>query len=284
MESENSSLTGAKNKMVLASLFLFTIWFIIFYPVYPELFSTWMNHSNNSHGILVPIISAFLIWQKRKELSQEKIKSSAWGAVILIVSICLYIIAYAGAIAVVCRAMIVFSLIGLVLFNFGKRILNVIAFPLFYLIFMVPVPESIYTLVAFPLQLFATKISAFLINAFSIPVLREGNMLYFANTQLEVAEACSGLRSMTSYIMLSFLFAYMIKKSWRNRIFIILSAVPLALFTNIVRVTGTGVLAHFYGDGVARSFLHEFSGLIVFALGFVMLFGIYAFLDKIKQN
>jgi exosortase len=277
VESENSSLTGAKNKMVLASLFLFSIWFSIFYPVYPELFSTWMNHSNNSHGILVPIISAFLIWQKRKELSREKIGSSAWGAVILIVSICLYIIAYAGAIAVVCRTMIVFSLIGLVLFNFGKRILNVIAFPLFYLIFMVPVPESIYTLVAFPLQLFATKISAFLINAFSI-------MLYFANTQLEVAEACSGLRSMTSYIMLSFLFAYMMKKSWRNRILIILSAIPLALITNIIRVTGTGILAHFYGDRAARSFLHEFSGLAVFALGFMMLLGLYGVLNKLTRD
>jgi exosortase len=284
VESENSSLTGAKNKMVLASLFLFSIWFSIFYPVYPELFSTWMNHSNNSHGILVPIISVFLIWQKRKELSREKIGSSAWGAVILIVSICLYIIAYAGAIAVVSRAMIVFSLMGLILFNFGRRIFSIIAFPLFYLIFMVPVPESIYTLVAFPLQLFATKISAFLINAFSIPVLREGNMLYFANTQLEVAEACSGLRSMTSYIMLSFLFAYMMKKSWRNRILIILSAIPLALITNIIRVTGTGILAHFYGDRAARSFLHEFSGLAVFALGFMMLLGLYGVLNKLTRD
>ena len=217
MDSENSSVTDVKNNWVLASLFLFTIWFVAFYPIYPGLFSTWLNHSDNSHGILVPIISAFLIWQKREELTKEKISSSVWGAVILIVSICLYVIAYAGAVAVVSRAMIVFSLIGLILFNFGKRIFSIIAFPLFYLIFMVPVPESIYSLVAFPLQLFATRVSAFLIKATTIQVLREGNMLYFASTQLEVAEACSGLRSMMSFIMLSFLFACEIRLlRWLN--------------------------------------------------------------------
>lgn len=272
------------NSILLNSILLFIIWFATFYPLYPSLFFTWLNHSNNSHGILVPLISAFLIWQKRQQLSEEKISSSAWGAVILIASICLYLIAYAGAIAVVARAMIVFSLIGLILFNFGKRIFSIIAFPLFYLIFMVPIPESIYTLVAFPLQLFATKVSASILAFFSIPLLREGNMLYFAQTQLEVAEACSGLRSMTSYIMLSFLFAYMMKPNWTRRAVIVLSAIPLALFGNLIRVTGTGILAHLYGSKVAIGFLHEFSGLAVFAFGFILLFGEYLLLVKIGSK
>jgi exosortase len=282
MGSESLRSESAKNHVVLASLFLVSIWLFTFYPIYSELFSVWMYRSNSSHGSLAPVISVILIWQKRKELIQEKISSNAWGAVILIASISLYIIAYAGAIAVICRAMIVFSLIGLILFNFGKRIFKIIAFPLFFLIFIVPVPESVYGMVAFPLQLFATKVSAFLIKAASIHVLREGNILYISNTSLEVAEACSGLRSMTSFIMLSFLFAYLMKKSMRNRILIVLSAIPLALLTNIIRVTGTGILAHFYGDQAARSFLHEFSGLAVFALGFIMLFGFSLVLNKMK--
>ncbi len=260
------------------------LWIAAFYPVYPELVSTWLNHSNNSHGILVPLISGYLIWQKRDQIANAGIESNKWGALILFLSLILYILSYAGAVTVVSRAMIALCLIGLVLFNFGNSVFRIIAFPLIYLLFMVPVPDSIYGLVAFPMQLFATDVSAFLIRNMSIPVFQEGNMLYFAKAQLEVAEACSGLRSMMAFIMLSCLFAYMMKPNWRPRFTIVISAVPLAMFANIVRVTGTGILAHFYGEKVARGFLHEFSGLAVFAFGFVLLMGEYMFIERIKDK
>lgn len=263
---------------------VFGLFFLCFYPIYPELFSTWLNSSDDSHGILVPLISAFLIWQRRESLAEATIGSWGWGGLILLASLALYVVSYAGTVSVVSRMMIVTGLIGLVLFNLGKGIFALIAFPLCYLIFMVPVPVSIYSLIAFPLQLFASQISAFLISGLGIPVLREGNMLYFAQTQLEVAEACSGLRSMTSFIMLSCLFGYMMKPGWGRRTAIFLSAVPLALLANIVRVTGTGVLAHFIGGKAAQGFLHEFSGMAVFAFGFVLLFGEYWLLERSGQK
>jgi len=265
-------------------LALLILWFICFFPVYPHLMGTWLHHSNNSHGILVPLISAFLIWQKRDQIKQVSISNSIWGAVILAGSMFIYVVSYAGAVAVVSRIMIVFSLIGLTLFTLGNSIFSLIRFPLAYLIFMVPVPDSMYNLLAFPLQLFATRVSALVIKALTIPAFREGNMLYFAQTQLEVAEACSGLRSIMSFIMLSFLFAYMMDNIYWKRITIILSAIPLAIFANILRVTGTGILAHFYGEKVARGFLHEFSGLAVFAFGFVLLFSEYVLLDRLKRK
>ncbi len=273
-----------QNRTMIKSIILFGLWALAFYPVYPELISTWLNHSNNSHGILVPLISGYLIWQKRDQLGKAKIESSKWGALILLLSLILYIVSYAGAVAVVSRAIIVTSLIGLVLLNFGSPVFRIIAFPLIYLIFMIPVPTSIYGLVAFPLQLFASDVSAFIIGILSIPVFQEGNMLYFVQTQLEVAEACSGLRSMMAFVMLSCLFAYMMRPSWKRRFIIVLSAIPLAIFANIIRVTGTGILAHFYGDKVARGFLHEFSGLAVFAFGFVLLMGEYWLLERKKDK
>jgi exosortase len=114
-------------------------------------------------------------------------------------------------------------------------------------------------------------------------VLREGNMLYFAQTQLEVAEACSGLRSITAFVMLSCLFAYIMQPNWLKRLGMVFSALPLALFANIVRVTGTGVLAHFIGGKAAEGFLHEFSGLAVFAFGFVLLFIVYRLLERSRS-
>jgi len=269
---------------LIKSVSLFLLWFVLFIPVYPSLIYTWLNNSNDSHGMLVPLISAYLIWQKRSDLQKTPVSVNGWGVVILCISLILYMLSIAGYMVFVSRSMIVFSLIGLVLFNFGTAIFSLIKFPLFYLLFMIPVPVSIYGIVAFPLQLFATRVSELLLHFVSIPVYREGNMLYFAQTQLEVAEACSGLRSMTAFIMLSFLFAYMMKTRCWPRIAIILSAIPMALFANILRVTGTGILAHFYGSRVARGFLHEFSGLAVFALGFVLLFVEYLLLNRSESE
>ena len=176
--------------------------------------------------------------------------------------------------------MIVCSLIGLVLFNFGKEVTKILAFPLLFLFFMVPVPVSIHGLVAFPLQLFATGIARTIIQALGIPVLQEGNMLYFAQTHLEVAEACSGLRSMTAFLMLSVLFAYFMAPVWWRRMLLVLSVVPLAIGANIVRITGTGILAHFFGARIARGVLHDFSGLAVFALGLGCLFLEFMLLNR----
>jgi exosortase len=265
-------------------LILLSLWFVSFSPIYPDLVSTWLHHSDNSHGILVPFISLYLIWRKREKCRLDQISSSRWGAVVLIMSLGLYILSYAGGIAVTARAMIISSLCGLVLFTLGWKFFKILSFPLMFLFFMVPVPDTLLSLVSFPLQLFATQVSTFIIDWLGIPAYREGNMVYFARTQLEIADACSGIRSIMSYCMLSFILAYMLDGSWWKRIVIVLSAIPLAVLANLVRIVGTGILAHFYGSRVALGFLHEFSGLVVFAFGFIVLFGEYLLLSGKKIN
>lgn len=284
MNSNRSANKASPKKLKLKLVVLLILWVLAFFPLYPSLVETWLNHSNNSHGILVPLISAYLIWKKREKLKLAVITNSNWGAIILVISMAVYVVSYAGAIAVISRSMIVFSLIGLVLFTLGKSGFKLLVFPLFFLIFMVPIPDSIIGIVAFPLQLFATKISAIIIQALSIPVYREGNMLYFVETQLETAEACSGIRSIVSLTMISVLFAYLLDAGKTGKALLVASAVPLALIGNFIRVSGTGILAHFYGSKVARGFLHEFSGLAVFGLGFMILLIEYTLLNKIKAK
>ena len=270
----------------LKVLALLILWATAFIPVYPGLFHAWINSPNNSHGILVPIISAFLIWKKRHELKEATLSTASLGAYILTGSMALYVLCYIGSVAVVCRAMIVFSLAGLVLFACGKEIFRLIKFPIFFLFFMIPIPDSVYGQVAFPLQLFATKVSTLLIRFLGISAYMEGNMVYFAQTQLEIAEACSGLRSMMAFVMLSFFFVYYMmdrERLWKRGV-IVISAIPLALFANIVRITGTGILANFYGSKVARGFMHEFSGLAVFCFGFILLYFEYQILRKIQRK
>ena len=270
--------------MKLKFLILIILWAIAFYPIYPGLFYTWLNDSNNSHGMLVPLISGYFIWQKKGELKSAVISNSNWGAVILVISMGLYLVSYAGGLAFVSRSMIIFSLVGLMLFTFGSSIFKLMVFPFFFLLFMVPVPDSIVGFVAFPLQLFATKVSSIVIQAFSIPVYREGNMLYFVQTQLETAEACSGVRSIISLTMLSVIFVYLLDGGWIRKAILLASAVPLALSINIIRVSGTGILAHFHGEKAARGFLHEFSGIAVFAFGFIALLIEFLLLRRIGSK
>lgn len=260
---------------------LLVLWAIVFIPVYSRLVDAWLSHGDNSHGILVPFISMFFIWQNRDRLKLVRLSSSNWGAVILVASMSVYLLGLASGTEVISRAMIVFSLIGLLWFNLGKEVVRLLAFPLLFLLFMIPVPVAVQSALAFPLQLFATKISFLFTRALSIPVHQEGNMLFFAEAQLEVAEACSGIRSIAAFTVLSVVFAYLLDKGWGRRIVLLLSAIPLALFTNIVRITGTGILAHYYGAGFASGFLHEFSGIAVFALGFVLLLLEFIFLNKL---
>ncbi|MBC2733192.1 MAG: exosortase/archaeosortase family protein [Desulfobacteraceae bacterium] len=254
----------------------------LFYDSLVELFQIWIDNSNNSHGMLVPFISFYLIWLKREKLNRNRFVGCNFGFVVIIFSLLFYVFGIVADIGFVRRLMIIGVIIGLVLFNGGKSLFKEIVFPLFFLVFMVPVPDSLILMISFPLQLFATKVSYFFIQTFGIPAYREGNMIYFATTQLEVAEACSGIRSISAYTMLSFLFAYLLRNKKYGSIIIIM-AIPLAIIVNIIRVTGTGVLAHFFGGDVARGFLHEFSGMVVFLAGFLIMAFLYKVFTKKEQ-
>jgi len=261
---------------------LFMLWALIFMPVLSGLYEAWFGlaNSDNSYGILVPFISLYFVWEKRTTLKQTAMTSSLPGLVLLAASLLLFLISYAGGIVFLQRITLVLSLNGLILYLFGKELYGALLFPLLFLLFMVPIPESVVGLVSFPLQTYATVISSKVIQLCGIPVYREGNMLYFTQTQLEVAEACSGIRSMSAMLMLSMIFMHQCNNR-KVKMFIILSSLAIALVANILRVSGTGVLAHFFGAKVARGFLHEFSGLAVFAFGFIMMLAEYRLINRI---
>lgn len=271
----------SRQQTFVAMAALLALWAVAYYPVVPEMVHTWFGHSDNSHGVLVPVISLYFLWAKQEQIARTPIQGSGWGLALLLAVSLFYVVSFLGGIAVFQRLALVVSLIAAVWACLGTQMLKCTAFPLFFLFFMIPVPDTLLSMVAFPLQLVATKISADMIQMCQIPVYREGNMLYFVQTQLEVAEACSGIRSIMSLSILSVVFAYISTGNWWRKAALILSAIPVALVANILRVTATGILAHFFGDQVARGFLHEFSGLVVFFFGMVIIFGIYVLLNRI---
>ncbi len=198
------------HKEVMKVILLLILLTLLFWPILRELLIELYKNNNNSHGLVVPLISFYFIWKKRYILNTRTIQPSIIGLIILCVCLIIYIVAYAGRVEVLSRIAFVTALLGIVLSVSGKQVFSQIVFPLFFLYFMIPVPVSIESLVSFRLQLWVTQISSAILSGLSITVLREGNILNFANCSPEVAEA-SGIRSLTAFIMIGCLFGYFLR-------------------------------------------------------------------------
>ena len=177
------------------------------------------------------------------------------------------------------RSSLIIVLGGIILLVYGIAYFKALLFPLVFLIFMVPLPQIIYNALAFKLQLFVSFISAKLIDLAGIAVFRSGNIIEVASGPLAVEEACSGMRSIMALLALSSLFAYLMYTSRLKQWILIAFALPIAVVTNIIRVTSTGILAHYFGREMAEGVLHESFGWIVFVIAFILLFLLSKLLD-----
>ena len=254
----------------------------VYATVVPGMVGDWNNDPNYSHGFLVPLIAGYFIYQKKEELASAQFRPSNLGLPAMLASLALLVVGIAGTEYFTMRSSLVFLLAGIVLYWFGWQVLKVLALPIGFLLFMVPLPYIVYDAMAFPLKLFITKVSVFVLKAMGIIVWREGNIIMFPQTVLEVADACSGLRSLMSLLALSVAFAFFSQQTNLKRTLLVLSAIPIAIFTNMLRVIVTGFLAQYYGAAAAEGFFHEFAGMAVFAMAMVLLVGVGALLRKCR--
>jgi exosortase len=243
----------------------------MYHGVLPDLVLDWWDKGDNSHGFLVPLVSLYVAVKRRDLLRAMPARPSIAGGLLLGLGILALLAGAVGAVQYVERTSLVVVLAGLIAFNLGWAQLGVLSFPVLYLLMAIPPPNIIVNAVAFPLQLLAARGAEQLLYLLHIPVLREGNIIELAHTTLEVAEACSGIRSLVSLLALGLCFAYLFHKGWIARTVLTLSAVPIAVVTNVARVAGTGVLAQYFGARAAEGFYHGFSGWFLFMTGLALL-------------
>lgn len=245
---------------------------LVFWDVIGKLVHDWANDDNYSHGFLIVPLAAYLAWERRDQLAARPIRPSWFGLVVVVGSLAVLLTGLLGAELFLSRIAIVGTVIGGVLFVLGWQHLKILAFPIGVLLLMIPIPAIIFNQISFPLQLLASRFGVAVMSAVDVPVFRDGNIIVLAHTQLEVAEACSGIRSLVSLLTLGIVYGYFSDPRGGIRVAIALATVPVAILANGLRVAGTGIAAHYYGAEAAEGFFHTFSGWIVFVAAFLMLF------------
>ena len=267
----------------------------VYFMVLVKLGSDWWYDENYSHGLLIPFVIAFIMWQERSRFANVSAQPAAWlGAVGVAISTLMLWAGTAGAELFVQRLSLVLMLASVVVYFFGVRLMRFVAVPLFLLLLAIPIPQIVFNKIAFPLQLFASRCAVAAMSFFSIPVLRQGNVIELMPLgatepkKLAVVEACSGIRSLMTLVTLAVIYAYFTtpkspaskRLTIARSVILVLSAVPIAILTNAVRVSGTGVLAHYYGTRVADGFFHSFSGWVVYIAAALLLFATGWILDR----
>lgn len=288
--------------IVLAILFTYA-------AVLVKLSRDWWFDENYSHGLLIPFIIGYILWLQKDKFATEPARPSVLlGGLAVAFSLFALWTGVAGAELYTQRMSLVLLIAGTVLYFWGLNILKLVLIPLGLLILAIPIPAIIFNKIAFPLQLFASRCAVWSMSVLGIPVLRQGNVIElkplnsFDTKKLEVVEACSGIRSLMTLMTLAVVFAYFTHPRsddsngpggrfgflrsygfWRSTI-LILSAVPIAILTNASRVSGTGILSHYYGTGVADGFFHTFSGWAIYIVAFLLLFAVGWVLDRFKPS
>lgn len=247
--------------------------------LYREVLVKWgidlWEDDNYSHGMLIPFVSLYFIYDRLEKIKTARVAPCLWGGFFLLCGLGLYLLGFVGAEFFSKRFSLLVVLYGLILFLEGKERAGLFLFPVGILFFAIPLPYVLYNAIAFPMKLIATKIAVWLMDVYGLPVFREGNIVHLPHTTLEVVDACSGIRSLMTLVTLAFFLAYMRhNRFWQHAVLMIL-ALPSAVAANAARVALNGVMSQYYPEFVESSW-HEFSGWLLFAFCFAFLWGVSA--------
>jgi len=267
--SENGPAQVVRTSTWFAFLALATLVVVMYAPVLSSLARQWWTDPNYSHGFFVLAFAGYVLWSNSDRWRAVPFRPSNFGFVVMLFAIALRVLGMLGAELFIGRLSLVILISGMVLFLVGRQALRSIAFPIGYLLFMIPLPAIVYYQLTFPLQLWASRLGAGGLVALGIHTVRQGNLLILPNCTLNVVEACSGIRSLLSLLAAAVAYGYLAESSVWKRVALAFASIPIAIAANGLRLVATGVLSYFFGPKVDSGVVHLAVGIVFFALAFL---------------
>ena len=235
----------------------------------------WWRNPDFSHGFFVPMFSAFILWQERERFASLAPRPSWSGLAVLAFAMCVLVIGQMGAELFLSRFSLLLALAGLIVLYLGWAFFRAALFPWAFLLLMIPIPAVIFNQITFPLQMLASRFAAAVLPIFSVPILRDGNIINLPSMALEVAEACSGIRSLMSLITVAVIYGYLMEKRIWVRCLLVAASVPIAVVANSVRIIGTGLLVQYWDPDKAEGYFHASWGWIIFVVSLLLLYAVH---------
>lgn len=248
------------------------------------LWVTWTTELEYSHGPLLPIIAAFLVWQQKDFLERLEFSGSWLGALLVVLSGIFYVVGVVGAVYTLQQYAMVLAVAGLALSLVGGAVFPRLIAPILILVLMIPQPNFILNNLSANLQLISSSLGVAFVRAMGISVFLEGNIIDLGGYRLQVVEACSGLRYLFPLMTIGLLIAYFYKGAMWKRVVVFCLSVPITILMNSLRVGTIGVMVEHWGVGMAEGFLHEFQGWMVFMLSAAILLGVTALLNRLGHE
>jgi exosortase len=273
VESAHESFWGASVRWwQIAVILALAVW--LYFSILFHLILQWFRDPNFSHGFLVPVFSLLVLWHDRHRLLALPPRPRSAGLWIMGGALCMLIVGVLGAELFLSRLSFVLLIVSLIVLFCGWGHLRIMLFPVLFLILMVPLPAIVFNQITLPLQTIASKLAAATLPFFGVPVLREGNIIKLPAMALEVADACSGIRSLLSLITLAVICGYTIRDRPGVWLILIGAAVPIAIAANSMRIVGAGLLVQYWSADKAEGFFHTFSGWFMFLFSVGLLFSV----------
>lgn len=263
---------SCRTRSALAAALICLLIAAVYYQVLFKLVTDWWRIPDFSHGFLVPLFSVYLVWEKRKTLRGIPAAPCWSGLAVIALGLAVLILGVYGSELFLSRISLIILMAGLVLCFGGRQFLKELRFALLVLLLAIPIPAILFNQITFPLQIFASKLASAMLPLFGVPVLREGNVIELPLMKLEVAEACSGIRSLMSLFTLAVFYGYFMEKSNWRRVLLVLASLPIAIAANAVRILGTGLCVQYWDPDKAMGFFHEFSGWVIFLVSLACLY------------
>lgn len=264
---------ASKLSLVFSAAFVIALLGYLYADSLAFLSGYWIGSEDYSHGMFVPLISLFLIWQARHRIAEARAENSWWGLAVISAGLFLYWIGELATLYVLQHVSLWMVIVGLVIASIGVRGARTIVFPLSYLLTSIPLPVFLYASLSSQLQLWSSALGVVCLQLVGVTAFRDGNVIDLGPVQLQVIEACSGIRYMLPLTSLALLCAYLFKDRMWKRVVLVLSSIPISIAVNGFRIGMIGVLVEWYGQGAAEGFYHLFEGWVLFmaSLGLLIL-------------